>query len=313
MRDILDSWQLPDGSSLNVNIWPDWFEAHPGMETFQSLDLAAKTAEWAILVFSADDLRRRLSLPSFQEATVRDNVLFELGLFYGYLGADRVFILEQAKRSRRKVRIASDIHGIQRYQFSDEETFRAVLRKTREKIDERSKKPFLRWVPAASLAMGYLYQALIPFIEQRRQFRRQMGTGRVSPFKVEVLIPTRSFEGMSFGDVRARFEDAGYKQVTPDGRASGGRPAMWVPHSTKGACAIPTFFDIPTTLFTVQKVVREYLSSTAEAREVEQLVASQALDFERVVKRENVYGVETKTTCRTVDEITKYLEGRSTA
>ncbi len=308
VRTTVGGHSLPDGSRLNVNVWTDWFEDHPTMEIFRSLDLAAKTSEWAIFVFRADDLRRRLRAKSIGVATVRDNVLFELGLFFGYLGTQRVFILEEEKNSH-KVKVAGDIDGIQRYRFSDHRSFERVLKKVCKKIEERSQIPFLRWVPAASLAIGYCSQGLRPFVEQRRSIGRQR-PGATSRFKVEVLVPTKSFAGLAFSDVRARFEGAGYRQLTPGG-SSKGRPAMWVRRSSKTPKpAVETYYDIPTTLFTIQKVISGYLGDTATPREVEQLVASQARDFVREVRGERVAEVVVRDTFRTIEDITDYLESR---
>jgi CRP/FNR family cyclic AMP-dependent transcriptional regulator len=74
--------------------------------SIESLVTAAKEADFAALVLTADDITvsRHKSKPS-----PRDNVIFELGLFMGALGRERVFIL---KPKGVDVRIPSDLLGV---------------------------------------------------------------------------------------------------------------------------------------------------------------------------------------------------------
>jgi CRP/FNR family transcriptional regulator, cyclic AMP receptor protein len=74
--------------------------------SIESLVTAAKEADFAALVLTADDMTvsRGKKRPS-----PRDNVIFELGLFMGALGRERVFIL---KPKGIDVRIPSDLLGV---------------------------------------------------------------------------------------------------------------------------------------------------------------------------------------------------------
>jgi hypothetical protein len=274
IEQALHSKSLADGSTLSVNLWNDWFQKHPGMEGFQILDLAAKTTEWAVMIFSQDDLRRTLG-DLIEKATVRDNVLFELGLFYGHLGPQRVFILEQESVNSSAVRIAGDINGIQRIRFRDKKSFIVALNDVRTSIELRSKTFFARWAPSSTLALGYIEQALKPFIKKRRD----AGAGRRS-FEVEVLVPHNSFDGTDFDHVRQVFEAANCVQVGPDG-ALAGRPALWSFKCESGLSA--KYFDIPTTLLTSKKVIESYMTTHATKSEVSRLVASQARAFSQQI------------------------------
>jgi hypothetical protein len=263
IQEKLDGRRLLDGSVLSVNIWRDWFQEHPGLETFQILDLAAKTAEWAVLIFRSDDLRRSVAQGSIQTATVRDNVLFELGLFYGYLGTQRVFILEQVETSGRAARVAGDIGGVQRLRFSSRSGFIGVLEAVGRAIDQRSTRFFTRWAPSSSLAIGYCEQALKPFVTRRRDHAGGRGS-----FRLETLIPFESFDNLEFSEVRQLFEGAGYQQVGPDGSFSG-RPAMWVRKTRRQAHE--AYYDIPTTLLTAKRVIDNYLEAHATPDEMSRL------------------------------------------
>lgn len=64
-------------------------------------------SDFGMFVFSPDDL---LIIRGEENQAVRDNVVFELGLFIGHLGKDRCFILVPEGTDR--LRIASDLIGI---------------------------------------------------------------------------------------------------------------------------------------------------------------------------------------------------------
>lgn len=74
--------------------------------TIESLIEASENFDFAIFVFNDDDI---LTLRNEKKRTVRDNVLFEFGLFIGKLGRDRVFFVIP---SDTDLHIASDLAGI---------------------------------------------------------------------------------------------------------------------------------------------------------------------------------------------------------
>src|SRR5262249_27402140 len=141
----LDGKTLANSSQVKVNVWDDWSQNRTGIELFSVLDLAAKTHEWAILVFRADDLSRRVG-DLVEQAIVRDNVLFETGLFYGHIGPKRVFILEEASPDN-KFKIASDLYGMLRLRFDSPKVFADQLKTVLKIMQERSTQPYPRWTP----------------------------------------------------------------------------------------------------------------------------------------------------------------------
>ncbi len=75
--------------------------------TLSSLIKALRDADFGVFIFSPDDI----SMMRGQTASVvRDNVLFELGLFIGRLGAERCFFLVPDDAS--DLRLPSDLAGI---------------------------------------------------------------------------------------------------------------------------------------------------------------------------------------------------------
>lgn len=75
--------------------------------TLSALIEALRNSDFGVFVFSPDDLTVMRNASS---STVRDNVLFELGLFIGRLGQDRCFFL--IPDSASDLRLPSDLAGI---------------------------------------------------------------------------------------------------------------------------------------------------------------------------------------------------------
>lgn len=74
--------------------------------TIESLTKALSDSDFAVFVFSPDDLIR---IRDLTKSSVRDNVLFEFGLFIGRLGRDRVFFLLP---SAGELHLPTDLLGV---------------------------------------------------------------------------------------------------------------------------------------------------------------------------------------------------------
>lgn len=89
-----------------VTVWPqDIFR--PGLTTIESLQSALLMFDFAVFVMSPDD---RLTSRGRAGQTPRDNVIFELGLFIGRLGRNRVFFI--VPRNMPKLHVPSDLLGV---------------------------------------------------------------------------------------------------------------------------------------------------------------------------------------------------------
>lgn len=85
--------------------------------SLQSLISALDSFDFAIFIFSPDDIT---SIRGKEHQTVRDNVVFEMGLFVGRLGANRVFCVKP--RSCETLHLPTDISGITIGDFNDDRT-----------------------------------------------------------------------------------------------------------------------------------------------------------------------------------------------
>jgi Predicted nucleotide-binding protein containing TIR-like domain len=85
----------------------------PSSNTLKDLMLALGRFDFAVFVFNADDV---LSMRSQTMNVVRDNVVFELGLFIGSLGMERCFMLKA--RGSENLHLPSDLMGWQALEFN---------------------------------------------------------------------------------------------------------------------------------------------------------------------------------------------------
>ncbi|MDQ5825408.1 MAG: nucleotide-binding protein [Chloroflexota bacterium] len=97
------TFQLQHDAEITI-----WNENHFGLGStvVETLVNSLQRFDFAILVLTPDDLIISRHMPGL---TPRDNVMFELGLFMGYLGRERTFIVYDKDM---KPKIPSDLAGI---------------------------------------------------------------------------------------------------------------------------------------------------------------------------------------------------------
>ena len=93
-------------SSADVTLWNQGFFAL-NSSYLESLIEGLHNSDFGVFVFAPDDI---LKLRDESLASVRDNVLFELGLFMGKLGRKRAFFILPEDQDR--LRLPSDLLGI---------------------------------------------------------------------------------------------------------------------------------------------------------------------------------------------------------
>jgi hypothetical protein len=94
--------------NAEVTIWSQGvFEL--SKTTIESLIEILDSSDFGVFVFTLDDV---LTLRGKKYSSVRDNVLFELGLFIGKLGRERTFIVIPDNAQSKNLRIPTDLLGI---------------------------------------------------------------------------------------------------------------------------------------------------------------------------------------------------------
>jgi predicted nucleotide-binding protein with TIR-like domain len=121
----------------DVTVWNKAPEFALGESILDGLIKVAQLYDFALLIFGQDD-------PAMMDgktvSTVRDNVIFELGLFMGNMGNERAFWL--SPRGDKSPSVSSDLEGIVHLRFdepdlADAPAIIASLQETRDKIHEK--------------------------------------------------------------------------------------------------------------------------------------------------------------------------------
>jgi predicted nucleotide-binding protein len=93
-------------NDLSVVVWNQGTVFGLGDATLEALEAAVMGYQFGIFIFTPDD---ELYTRGETKSVVRDNVLFELGLFIGKLGRHRAFVVNPGKKA---VVLPSDLLGI---------------------------------------------------------------------------------------------------------------------------------------------------------------------------------------------------------
>lgn len=91
-------------------------EFQPMQGTLQSLLLACNAYDFGLFIMSPDD---QIESRGRKQTSARDNVLFEMGMFLGKVGSERVFVFVQEAEKNKAVKMPSDLAGVIIPRFSN--------------------------------------------------------------------------------------------------------------------------------------------------------------------------------------------------
>ncbi|HEU4557614.1 MAG TPA: nucleotide-binding protein, partial [Longimicrobium sp.] len=106
------------GDDAEVTVWSQYFGV-PMRTVLETLLDVLQHTEFAVFVFSPHDAA---VIRGEERPTVRDNVLFELGLFVGRLGRERNFIL--VPKVEPSIRLPTDLLGVVTLDYDPERSDR---------------------------------------------------------------------------------------------------------------------------------------------------------------------------------------------
>jgi hypothetical protein len=89
-----------------VTVWTQGI-FKPSRQTMSDLTVAMRATDFAAFVFTPDDV---ILMRGLEIQVARDNVIFELGLFAGYLGIEKCFIIHP--RGTQELHFPSDLLGL---------------------------------------------------------------------------------------------------------------------------------------------------------------------------------------------------------
>jgi hypothetical protein len=203
---------------------------------FDYLIKASRLYEYGILIATKEDL---LWAKGKKHPVVRDNVLFETGLFLGSLGMTRAFMVVE-----KETKMPTDYNGVitATFELNTPESLDEAIEKV-IKVLRRTKDTFA-FKPTASvaLAVGYFENFIQPFANKKM----------ATDFTLEIILPAH------INDIDTDIRH--YKSKHPGTEVSvfenGARPVINV------LAKDPSWFwDIPTTLKTLNKLMNHMLPS----------------------------------------------------
>jgi hypothetical protein len=280
---------LGEGGRIDATVWTDGFDRG---ETFlESLRRTTLSFDFGILVITPDDpstVRGRfMILP-------RDNVTFELGLFYSALGPRRalpVVVTVDGKEPE----MASDLLGVNRKSMSVSGTTDVAAQIRREAVELRDnilelhERPEYGLLPSTALAIGYFVNFVQPLAEGLELYPRLNIRGDTEPRQVEpdrwrlsICIP----EDLSAA-TRERWASVANRLKLQQAEVA-------IPANAHVLRAYPfrvgvrhdgrvEIYDTPTTLRTAFDTIRKLMPHAAE-RHYRMAEARSVSDFEQTIR-----------------------------
>lgn len=200
-------------------LWMDAFDF--GVSNYDNLIKQVAFYDYAILIATADDLleSRKQTFKS-----VRDNVLFEFGMFAGGLGKSRVFyVVEEGTK------IPSDLSGItlpflpKRSSTNFSEAVTSIVERIKKYIQGKENTFDLGFLPSTTLAYGYFVNFVERTVERlledkadAKTFTLQGGsTFQIKDLKFSILIPSDLSDDMFKKVIAKRLKD-GWQKLKVD-------------------------------------------------------------------------------------------------
>ncbi|WP_276345617.1 STING domain-containing protein [Daejeonella sp. JGW-45] len=153
-----------------------------------SLMKQTRLADYAILIATKDDLAEKRTDIVMKP---RDNVILEFGLFVGFTGLNKCFLLVE-----KGTDLPSDLHGINLAEFTLEKgkhnSLEIVVEGIKDEIAKSQKVSELGLLPSTALAIGYFNGFIRKVCEEVEKNHSIIVDGknvRVKSFKITIVIP----------------------------------------------------------------------------------------------------------------------------
>ncbi len=203
----------------HCKLWTDAFDF--GISNYDNLIKQIALYDYAILIATADDL---LESRKQKFDSVRDNVLFEFGMFAGGLGKNRVFYVVEAG-----TKIPSDLSGItlpflpKRSSVKFSQAVTDLVGKIREHIVGKENTFDLGFLPSTALAYGYFTNFVERTVERLLEDKaddkvfalKDSSEFKIKNLKFLILIPSDLSDDM-YKKVSAKRLKDGWQKMKVD-------------------------------------------------------------------------------------------------
>jgi hypothetical protein len=216
---------------IEPKIWADKNVFTLNKSTFHNLIDAARKFEYGIFIATADDVTKKRDETS---KCMRDNVLFEAGMFLGSLGLTRAFLLVD-----NECELPSDYNGTT-VTIYDNLNIDNKINEIVTQIKDTQNSFTFNIVPATALAFGYFENFVKPLSEKHK-----------TDFKLEILIPRNLSDIDNLIDKHLKqTKSKVYRRFLKKQR-----PIVFQDTTKK-------LWDIPTTLKVLNTVIDTFISHT---------------------------------------------------
>ncbi|HEX8332001.1 MAG TPA: TIR domain-containing protein [Segetibacter sp.] len=223
---------------IECTIWNDGKIFSLNKSALDSLVVAARKFDYGILIATKDDIA---TVRGTEVYLPRDNVMFEMGMFLGSLGLTRAFLMTE-----KASKLPTDYNGVTVPYF--ESDVDGSLDRAIEQIAEvmlNSKNSFnIRPVPSAALALSY-FDNFVQRVAQKL-LRDDID------FTLKVLLPKSLENVYTYIDYYKKYNKSEEVSVYEKGT----RPFVY-----KLKEEVNTYWDIPTTLTTLNKLINLVIPS----------------------------------------------------
>lgn len=227
LKQELDGW-------LEISLWNDGSIFNSQKSFLDCLVKASQRFDYGIFIATADDIAL---IRKFWKRIPRDNVVFEMGLFVGSLGLKRAFLLVD-----ERCKLPSDFTGISVSRFTSKRVNRENFKTILSELNETKDTYALRVIPSAALALGYYENFIVPFCKSRK----------LDNFELKILI-THDLNHIQHQSLE-------YKRLNPSSEISvyqdNTRPIVFQEIENQSK-----YWDFPTTLLTLDKLIRKVVPS----------------------------------------------------
>ncbi|MDD3078456.1 MAG: nucleotide-binding protein [Paludibacter sp.] len=222
---IRDEINTELGDWIECETWKDGKVFSHNKSTLECLVKASRKYDYGIMVASNDDISlKRLQM----YRSMRDNVLFEMGLFLGSLGLQRAFLI-----THDKIGLPSDYNGVTVVKYG-KKNLQHKIQEIISEIKKTEKSYNLKPLPSAALAFGYFENFILKFAKKHYEAEPE--------FKLKIIIP------QNITDIDAQITK--YKHENPSNHTNEERPVVY-----KYIDCESYYWDIPTTLQTINNLI----------------------------------------------------------
>lgn len=235
-----------NGDWLECDIWNEGKIFQSNSSALDSLIKASRKYDYGIMVATKDDILKSRGL-DFQ--VPRDNVMFEMGMFLGSLGLTRAFLLVE-KHSK----LPTDYNGITvpKFDADVEGSLDEAIENIQMAISNSRNTFNLKPVPSAALALGY-FESLVQNIASKRVEQGIL-------FQFFILLP-KNIANVRLAISNYKLDNPSIEISIIEGQK---RPSIMRYIGDE-----EVYWDIPTTLQTLNNLMNLFIPSTEIGMSIE--------------------------------------------